>query len=391
MAWHRTLRAALLAGALASPALAEEPVPPKPEEVPAPAPGPTAVDPYAAVTKGDDVRVRAGPSVNYRVLERLPKGAWVVVVGTDGEFSRVRIPGGVPVYVFGGLVEPKDGGKAVVARSDVLLRPTPGQEYFPLEGQKLQKGDELTVLGKEAGEKGEWLRVLPPDRVEYYVHGSLLERVAAAGEKASELERVASERRDAYTGGTEAVARKESSQKMEVDFRKMVEEAAAALQGAPADGLPGDSEKRRQDLTQVMTESGDPVVRGRAADVSKEYLERERVVLVTRARAETAAVRGELERRLAEVEAQYQARLAELLKASGQARGPRFQAIGTVRKGLDGYSLVKGEVVLHRIESLRYDLDELVGLRIGVNGKEVVVDRAQGLTLFRVDALEILE
>ena len=80
MAWHRTLRAALLAGALASPALAEEPVPPKPEEVPAPAPGPTAVDPYAAVTKGEDVRVRAGPSVNYRVLERLPKGAWVVVV-----------------------------------------------------------------------------------------------------------------------------------------------------------------------------------------------------------------------------------------------------------------------------------------------------------------------
>ena len=141
-----------------------------------------------------------------------------------------------------------------------------------------------------------------------------------------------------------------------------------------------------------MTESGDPVLRGRAAAVSRDFAVRERTHLVAKAKAEKDAVAGELERRLAEVEARYRSRVDEILKAAPRPQGPKYNAIGTVQRAADGsFELVKGGVTLHRIESLRYDLDEMVGLRVGVNGKEVKVDPAKGLVLFRVDSLEILE
>jgi hypothetical protein len=358
----------------------------------APKPADEAFEAYVAATKADEVRVRAGPGANFRVLERLPKGAWVVVTGADGEFLRVRISGGVPVYVHPDLVEvAKDGKTGVVAKSDVLMRPTPGQEYFPLEGQKLQKGDEIAVLGREAGEKGEWLKVLPPARVEYYVHASLVERVAAEGERAEDLARIALERRDAYTGGKEAEAAREAAKAREAAYARTVADASGALAGSPAEALPTDAAAQRDRLVQVMTESGDPATRARAARVSQDYATREKAAAVAKARSEKESVAGDLDRRLAEIEADYRKRMDQVLAAAPRPVQPRWKSVGTVRKTFSGYELVKGAVVLKEIDSLRYRLDDFVGLRVGVNGKEIPVDPSQGVVLFRVDGLEILE
>ncbi len=141
-----------------------------------------------------------------------------------------------------------------------------------------------------------------------------------------------------------------------------------------------------------MTESGDSALRAKAAGVSRDYAQRERGSLLSRAKAEKDTVAGELQKRLAAVEEKYRKRMDEILKAAPGSKGPKYHAIGTVQRETDGsYLLVKGGATLHHIDSLRYDLDELIGLRVGVNGTEVKVDPARGITLFRVDGLEILE
>ncbi len=384
-----------------APAPAQEtPVPapgPAPvQEQPAPAPAPAETAPakgYVAVTTADEVRLRAGPSVNYRVLERLPKGAWVVVTGEDGEYLRVQVPGGVPVFVKADLCEVGPDGKSVtISKSDVLMRPTAGQEYAPLEGQKLQKGDTCALLAKEKGESSDWLRVLPPAGVEVFVHKSLLEKASGEADRAAELKRIELERRDAYTGGKETEAARADAATREKAFAALTAGAAAALAAAPADSLPADADRQREGLTQVMTESGDPVLRAKAASVSRDYAQRERVAMVARAKADKASVAGELQKKLAAIDEQYRKRMDEILKAAPRSPGPKFHAIGTVQRETDGsFFLVKGGVTLHRIDSLRYDLDEMVGLRIGVNGTEVKVDPAKGIVIFRVDGLEILE
>ncbi len=373
------LAAVLLLAASAASAAAQEAAPAAPSE------------PWVGNVVKDDARLRAGPSTNFRVLDRLKKGAWVVVTGTEGEFLRVRVPGGFPVFVSADLAEVGSDGKSVtVSRSDVLMRATPGQEYFPLEGQKLQKGDACTLLGREKGEKGEWLKVLPPARVECFLHGDMVERVAAEGEKAAELERVALERRDAFTGGKEADAARADAAGREAGYAEVVKAAAAALAAAPADALPADAAAHRAALTDVMTESGDPALRTKASLVSRDYALRERADSLARAKADRGTVAGDLERKLAEIEAEYNRRMAEILKAAPKPQGPRFHAVGTVRRNTDGtFELVKGGVLLHRIDSLRYDLEEMVDKRVGVNGAEVKVNA--GLSLFRVDALEILD
>jgi uncharacterized protein YgiM (DUF1202 family) len=350
---------------------------------------PASATPYAAVVARDEARVRAGPSANYRVLEKLARGTVVVVTGSEGEFLRVRIPGGVPVFVHGDLLEAGGAGRGSVSRSDVLMRPTPGQDYFPLEGQKLQKGDALTVLERGLGEKGAWVKVLPPDGVEYFVHATLLEKAPADAANDPAVARLSSARRSAYADG--AGAAKDAARKAEGDLAALTAAAAAALSAAPADSLPPDAVLHRDNLTQVMTESADPALRSRAADLSGEYLERERQDLHAQARADRTTVQEELRRRLAEIEADYQRKLDEILKAAPKDAGPRWKAVGTVRRTWEGYELVKGEVRLHRIASLRYDLDEMVNLRVGINGKDVAVDPAKGLSIFRVDSLEILE
>jgi len=373
--------ALLAASAPAALAAGEEPA--KAPAAPAASAGPAA--PYSAVVVREDARVRAGPSANFRVLEKLAKGTVVTVTGVEADFARVRVPGGVPVFVHGDLVEVGEGGRARVSRTDVLMRPTAGQEYFPLEGQKLQKGDELVVLDRAMGEKGAWVKVLPPDRVEYFVHASLLE--AADASKDPGLDRIAKERRDSYASGKGSPGAATD----EAGFQAMVAAAAAALAAAPDGSLPDRSEEHRENLARVMTESGDSALRGKAAGISQDLVERERIVLYARARNDRETVRQDLERRLAEIEADYRKKMDAVLKAAPRDAGPKWSAIGTVRRTYDGYELVKGEVRLARIDSLRYDLDELVNTRIGVNGKEVAVDPSRGLSILRVDSLEILE
>ncbi len=388
------LAAALWPGA-ASAARADEGDPPPapaagaPEE-PAPAP-PASAEPVLHQTTADEVRVRAGPSVNYRVLERLPRGAWLLVTGTEGEWLRVRVPGGVPAYLHPDLAGPVAEGKAPVTKTDVLLRPTPGKEYFPLEGQRLQPGDEVRVLGTEAGESGEWLRVLPPERVEVWVHGSLVEPVTAADGWREEYERRALERRDAYTGGREAEAARAALKAREDGYAERVAAAERVLAETPVTAVPDGLPAMQDALKEVMTESGVADTRTRAAAVSRDLLLRERTVEVARLKAEKSAVRATLEERLAEAEGRYRAALAELLKATPRAAEPRWLAMGTLRRSGDGYVIEKGGVPQHDVDSLRYDLSELVGRHVGVNGRRIEVDPARRRTLLRIDALEILE
>lgn len=380
------------------PPAAEAPAAPKAESPAPESPAPEVpAKGWVGVTTSDEVRLRAGPSINYRVLERVPKGSMLVVVGEEGDFLRVRVPGGVPVYVSADLVlvgaagAGADGTTATVTKSDVLLRPTAGQEYFPLEGQKLQKGDVCTVLSREKGEKGDWLKVLPPARIEVFVHKSLVAK-SGDGDRSADLARLERERRDSLTGGKAAEAARADAARRETDFGKLTEVAAAALAAAPSDLLPTDADRHRENLTQVMTESGDPALRAKAASVSQDYASRERTVLLARAKSEKETVAGELNRRLVEVEEKYRKRMDEILAAAPRKQGPKFRAIGNVERMTDGsFQLVKGGVTLHRIDSLRYDLDELIGLRVGVNGVDVEVDPTTGFSILRVDTLEILE
>ncbi|MHC4820590.1 MAG: SH3 domain-containing protein [Planctomycetota bacterium] len=382
----------LVVGALfvSAPALALQDAEPAAEEA-----LPEDEAPWVGETNGDRIRVRAGPTLNYRVLERLPKGSWVTVVGGRDDYLQVQLPGGVPVFMHGDLLEVETPDtlpcSGVVAKTDVLMRPTAGKDYFPLEGQKLQRGDVVTVLGSEKNDAGTWFRILPPDRVAYWIHKSLLNRVGKAADHSRDLERIRLQRRDGYTGGKEAEAAARAEAERETAFAAVVESAAKTLKETASDALPEDYQRIHGLLREVMTESGEPDTRARAAIVARDYLARERTVEIARAKAETASVKEELEKRLADVEARHEKALEELGKAEPRKRADDFDAVGTVRKTRDGWELVKGGVVLHRVDSLKYDLSEFVGLRVGVRGKEIDVQPGHQVFLLRVDHLEILE
>ncbi len=102
--------------------------------------------PRVGAISGNKVRLRAGPGTRHPILAELDRDALVVVLATEGQWHKVRVPGGFACFVHNSLVRRDPDGTAVVTATRVLLRPTAGKKHLPLE-TVLDRGDVVAVLG----------------------------------------------------------------------------------------------------------------------------------------------------------------------------------------------------------------------------------------------------
>ena len=90
--------------------------------------------------------------------------------------------------------------------------------------------------------------------------------------------------------------------------------------------------------------------------------------------ANEARLKGDLDRRLKEIEAEYQAKLAAIEAETNKSKKPKFTAIGILKHAPDllgkrpSHRLVEGNKIRYYLISTSYDLSRFAGKRVGVVG-----------------------
>lgn len=140
-----------------------------------------AVSARTAVTIADDVIVRGRPEPRSEIILQLSKGRRVTVLedvpgprldGSEALWSRIALPSGTPVWVFGDFVDPATG--EVTVR---LLNMRAGKGEAHVIVGVLLKGERVEQLRRE----GDWLEVKSPIGAYGYVAGEYLETVKLRG------------------------------------------------------------------------------------------------------------------------------------------------------------------------------------------------------------------
>ena len=338
----------------------------------------------AAEITGDAVRMRAGPGTVHAVLGELNRGDLVVVLGEEGSWKKVLVPGGFPCWVHGSLVEIDPAGTALVTATDVLLRPTAGKTILPLDS-KVTRGDVLTVLDRD----GEWVKVIAPDRAHLYVYGDYVRDLGPVEDNRARVERAARERHDRLTGErTEEADRAVAERRRREDRDLVLRFGEEVLEGS------GDAEGMRKELTRIVLESDDDLTRGYANSLLallELRTEAERLrVEVERARREKDAELSRLSDDLKAAQGRFEAALSKMRELRLMRESP-FRGVGRIEKRGADLVLVDGEKVLFRVLSRRFRLEDYVGRRVGVNGRMVVTDEETGVRHLMVEKLEIVE
>jgi hypothetical protein len=333
---------------------------------------------------GDQVRLRAGPSTRHAILTEVDRGGLLVILGREGRWFRVRVPGGFPCFVHRSLLRLDPDGTAVVSASRVLMRVTAGKEVLPLESV-LERGDVLAVLG----ESGEWVRVVAPDRAHLYVFEELLTELGPAVEYRRKLAEQAAARLKALGALREAAAEKPRDEEKQKKLREAVLTAGRSVLAGE-----GDTEELLSVLRGVVLESDDDLTRGYANALlallglraEAEDLREE----VGRADAERADEVETLRSRLADAEGRYAEALQKARVLQALRESP-YRGVGTIEVRDGHFVLVDAGRRIFRLESKRFRLADYVGRRVGVNGRMVISDTETGERHLMVEKLEILE
>ena len=334
---------------------------------------------YGTVT-GDRVRVRGGPADFHVILGQMMRDAPVKILSEEGDWVRVAIPGGLPVFVGSGsaarpyLREPAPG-EAVVIVNDLMIRGTASKD-FPAIG-RLRAGDRVIVLDKQDG----WVRLLSPEGASTWIHGRYVERAtnqataAQAWQKKHEisrrglLESGALSRQYLQREALEVARKqqvKDAFDKYEAERIKAWEQRDIAsvrkALTALRDDLPGEHPDRNR--AEVMLTTLDEWERaGKAvADVRKRFEDaaREAKEAETRYATSLETLRKEVattttEKPKADVKGPYVAKgyVQRRFPVSGVAPGP-------------SWTLMQGQHVLFLLESDRYDFGEFEGKLLGI-------------------------
>ncbi len=342
-----------------------------------------AAEETAGRVTGDKVRVRAGPGTRHAVLLEVNRDDLLVVLGREGQWSRVRVPGGFVCFVHSSLVKVAEGAAPVISASRVRLRVTAGKEILPLE-TVLERGEAIEILARE----GEWLKIIPPARTHLYIFARYVEELGPAREYRKSLERQAAARHESHTAA-KTVEQRESEElaRQQVLSEDVVEMGKAVLAG---EGDTGDLTAR---LRTITMETSDDLTRG--------YAESLLVLLGLRREAET--LRDQLSRTDTEQEEEMAALRARVdaaevrykdelkrIRTQRDLRKEAFRRFGLVEKrnGTFILRMVDGRVV--HLTSDRFRLSEYIGKSVGVVGRMILTDPRTGVTHLKVEKLEIL-
>ncbi|MDQ7013629.1 MAG: hypothetical protein Q9O74_06990 [Planctomycetota bacterium] len=136
------------------------------------------VEPYYAVTTGDDVPLKAGDMDGYYHVAMLERGRVVWVDAEGGGWARVAYPPDLPVYVRAEDVSAEDGGKAVVLTRESGLKSVNQAGGFGASWQRAMPRGEDAPIGtrlrvfsdiKDTNDKTIGYAVVPPRGARAYL------------------------------------------------------------------------------------------------------------------------------------------------------------------------------------------------------------------------------
>jgi uncharacterized protein YgiM (DUF1202 family) len=345
--------------------------------------GLAAAEETAARVTGDKVRVRAGPGTSHAVLLEVNRDDLLVVLGHEGQWCKVRVPGGFICFVHQSLVKQEEGAEPVISASRVLLRVTAGKEVLPL-ATTLERGEVIEVIARE----GEWLKIIPPARVHLFIYGEFVEELGPAREYRKSLDENAAARHKTLTASKSEEQQDREEKARQAAYREQVVAAGKAVLAGE-----GDTEELTRSLRKIVLETTDELTRGYA----------ESLLLLLGHRREAELLRADLKRmdsersdeiaalktRIAAADERYQSELKKARDALGRSDA-HWRRVGVVKKQDGKFALIdkQGDVVY--LASERFRLEEYVGKRVRVSGRMVLTDPLTGKTHFNVEKLEIL-
>jgi uncharacterized protein YgiM (DUF1202 family) len=170
--------------------------------------------PFMARVVRNDVNVRGGASEAYSPLARLKTGAVVRVTGRAGDWYRVEVPGGLPVWTAQRAgskeyVKEEAPGLGVVVARDLQVRGTPNTNE-PSLGE-FAVGDRLEIVER----KDEWIKVLRSSAHAGYLAARMVKAApdaAAATQEFADAETKARETMIAKSSELEATLKTRSEQ-----------------------------------------------------------------------------------------------------------------------------------------------------------------------------------
>lgn len=153
------------------------PITPPPSEPP---PAPATGTYYLRVT-GDNVNLRTRADLNSLPVAKLSRDAVLLASGGESGWHKVAPPNGVFVVVARQYVRRESPTRGVVETSSGALRVRAASLIMPVDPNKcdvvsrLQPGTPVEIVG----EQGEWLRIVPPADVFYYVSTGFVEQISS--------------------------------------------------------------------------------------------------------------------------------------------------------------------------------------------------------------------
>ncbi len=331
---------------------------------------------------GDKVQVRAGPGTRHAVLLQVNRGDLLVVLGREGQWCRVLVPGGFACFVHRSLVQVEDEAEPVISASRVRLRVSAGKEVLPLE-TVLDRGQVVEILVRE----GDWLKIIAPPATHLYIYADYVEELGPAREYRKSLaEQAAIRRKQLVSGKTEDQLRREERERQRALRDGVVVAGKSVLAGE------GDTGELTRNLRRIALETTDDLTRGYANSLLLLLGLRRQAELLREDLSRIDTERGEevsaLKARIEVAEGRYRREL-ENARALRAERERPFRRVGRIEKRNGKFVLlVKGGMVVHLL-SERFRLQDYIGKRVGVNGRMVMTDPETGATHLMVEKLEI--
>jgi N-acetylmuramoyl-L-alanine amidase len=127
---------------------------------------------YNARITGDSVNIRSGPGVAYTAVTEADEGYIVLVTGTEGGWTQIRMPYECLLWIhrdYVNLDEDTDIGAVTGDNVNVRIAPRLGTTVV---GQ-VDEGMYLVVTGED----GDWFEIRSPSTASAYVYSDYVERI----------------------------------------------------------------------------------------------------------------------------------------------------------------------------------------------------------------------
>ena len=124
--------------------------------------------PFLGEISHGPVNVRAGANTNFEAVDKLAKGAEVVVLAKNYEWYKVQLPLTASTFVRADYIKERGNSIGELTGDKVNLRVKANSESSPL-GQ-LNKGDLVKLVEKT----GEWWKIEPPAAGFAWIHADFV-------------------------------------------------------------------------------------------------------------------------------------------------------------------------------------------------------------------------